>query len=301
MLPGLGSLTGKALVEDSRIGKVDVTGGTQSGRLISSVAGQNLASVTAELGGKAPIIVFEDVDLRTAVAGVCFASFIASGQTCVAGTRILVQRSIYSEFLAALEVKSASITRRIGSPFDRRSMMGPIISQKQLDVIESLVGDALNRGARILCGGARMSGLSELDGETNLSRGFFYPPTLITDGEAKVVDCRIWKEEAFGPVLCIVPFDTEEEAIKLANDSEFGLGSAIWTKNGAQAIRVAGSLQCGLVWVNTHHRNDPSSPWGGHKNSGIGSENGKAAYHSYTKMKSVIINYAPESQAQAEE
>ncbi|ORY81763.1 betaine aldehyde dehydrogenase [Leucosporidium creatinivorum] len=299
ILPGYGPITGKALVSDPRIKKVDVTGGTAGGRVISSIAGGNLASVTAELGGKAPIIVFaENTDLEIAVNGVAFASFIASGQTCVAGTRIIVSRSILPSFLSLLAAKCASITRRIGHPNDQRSMMGPVISERQLKVVETLVEDARQKGAEIVCGGERMTGVSELDGKIELGKGYFYPPTLITSSSnTSILDCRIWKEEAFGPVLAIVPFDTEEEAIGLANDSEYGLGSAIWTRDGSQAIRVSNALDVGLVWVNTHHRNDPSSAWGGTKNSGIGSENGKHAYQSYQTTKSVIINYAPEELA----
>ncbi|KAL8281121.1 hypothetical protein RQP46_006479 [Phenoliferia psychrophenolica] len=299
VLPGLGAITGKALVEDPRIQKVDVTGGTPGGRIIASIAGGNLASVTAELGGKAPICVFANVDLELAVNGVAFASFIASGQTCVAGTRILVQRPIFENFIKALQKKSESIERRMGSPFHAGSMMGPLISARQLGVVEELVEAARADGVEVRCGGKRMSGLSPLDGH-DLSTGFFYPPTIIADGPSTLVtSTRIWREEAFGPVICVVAFDTEQDAIRMANDSEFGLGSAVWTRDGAQAIRVANQLECGLVWINTHHRNDPSSAWGGFKNSGIGRENGVEAFHSYSKTKSVIVNYAPEEESRA--
>ncbi|GAA5858936.1 hypothetical protein JCM8547_007164 [Rhodosporidiobolus lusitaniae] len=297
ILPGYGLITGKALVEDPRIKKVDLTGGTAGGRAIGQIVGKNLASYTAELGGKAPIIVFDNVNLDMAVNGVAFASFIASGQTCVAGTRIIVHSSIFDSFLAALTAKCASITSRIGSPFEKNSMMGPIISARQLRCVEDLVESAKKDGARIVCGGERMKGISGLDGH-DLSSGYFYPPTLITGTDAvKATSLRIWAEEAFGPVLVLVPFETEAEAIKLANDSEYGLGSAIWTRDGAQAIRVSNQLDHGLVWVNTHHRNDPSSPWGGYKNSGVGRENGHDAYHSYTQAKSVIVNYATEEES----
>ncbi|BGP32102.1 hypothetical protein JCM10296v2_003881 [Rhodotorula toruloides] len=297
VLPGYGLTTGKALVSDLRIKKVDLTGGTAGGRAIGEIVGRNLTSYTAELGGKAPIVVFANTDLELAVNGVAFASFIASGQTCVAGTRIIVQQPIFDSFLSLLSAKCACITSRIGSPFNKSSMMGPIISAKQLGIVEELVELAREDGARIVCGGARMKGKSGLEGH-DLSAGYFYPPTLITG--ASTVDAtnlRIWREEAFGPVLVMVPFETEEEAIKLANDSEYGLGSAIWTRDGAQAIRVSNALEHGLVWVNTHHRNDPSSPWGGYKNSGVGRENGHEAYRSYTQSKSVIVNYATEEES----
>ncbi|GAA6040903.1 hypothetical protein JCM8097_003179 [Rhodosporidiobolus ruineniae] len=294
ILPGYGLITGKALVEDPRIKKVDLTGGTAGGRAIGEIVGRNLASYTAELGGKAPIVVFENVNLQMAVNGVAFASFIASGQTCVAGTRILIQSSIFFSFLTALTAKCASIASRIGSPFEKNSMMGPVISARQLGIVEDLVESARKDGVSIVCGGERMRGTAKLDGH-DLGSGYYYPPTLITGTDSvKATSLRIWREEAFGPVLVLVPFETEAEAIQLANDSEYGLGSAIWTRDGAQAIRVSNALEHGLVWVNTHHRNDPSSPWGGYKNSGVGRENGHEAYHAYTQSKSVIINYATE-------
>ncbi|BGO91413.1 hypothetical protein NBRC10512_003072 [Rhodotorula toruloides] len=296
VLPGYGLTTGKALVSDPRIKKVDLTGGTTGGRAIGEIVGRNLTSYTAELGGKAPIVVFANTDLEIAVNGVAFASFIASGQTCVAGTRIIVQQPIFDSFLSLLSAKCASITSRIGSPFNKSSMMGPIISAKQLGIVEELVESAKEEGARIVCGGKRMKGKSGLDGH-DLSAGYFYPATLITGtSTVDAAKLRIWREEAFGPVLVIVPFETEGEAIKLANDSEYGLGSAIWTRDGAQAIRVSNALEHGLVWVNTHHRNDPSSPWGGYKNSGVGRENGHEAYRSYTQSKSVIVNFATEEE-----
>ncbi|BGP48198.1 hypothetical protein JCM10450v2_004070 [Rhodotorula kratochvilovae] len=297
ILPGLGATTGAALVGDPRIKKVDLTGGTVAGRKIGEVVGRNLASYTAELGGKAPIVVFENVDLDIAVNGVAFASFIASGQTCVAGTRIIIQQSIFDDFVSRLSAKCASIARRIGSPFNKDSMMGPVISARQLGVIEALVESAKSDGARVVCGGERMKGASELDGH-DLSSGYFYPPTLIT-GTPSIAgtSLRLWREEAFGPVLVLVPFSTEEEALRLANDSEYGLGSAVWTRDGAQALRVASALDHGLVWVNTHHRNDPSSPWGGTKHSGVGRENGHEAYRAYTQSKSVCINFAQEEES----
>ncbi|GAA5865821.1 hypothetical protein JCM1840_006262 [Sporobolomyces johnsonii] len=297
VLPGYGIVTGKALVEDPRIKKVDLTGGTAGGRAIGEIVGRNLAGYTAELGGKAPIIVFANTDLQMAVNGIAFASFIASGQTCVAGTRIIVQKPIFDAFVAALAQKCSSIAGRIGSPFNRQSMMGPVISARQLGIVEALVESARGDGATILCGGERMKGESPLD-KHDLSSGYFYPPTLITGSDnVEATSLRIWREEAFGPVLVAVPFETEAEAVALANDSEYGLGSGIWTRDGAQAIRVSNALEHGLVWVNTHHRNDPSSPWGGYKNSGIGRENGHDAYHSYTQAKSVIINYATDEES----
>ncbi|KAH8724978.1 aldehyde dehydrogenase-like protein [Phaeosphaeriaceae sp. PMI808] len=297
VISGDGLTTGKALVEHPLIKKIDVTGGTPAGRAIGAIAGRNLAHYTAELGGKAPLIVFEQANLDLAVNGIAFGSFIASGQTCVAATRIIVHNSVIGQVVEKLERKARSIERRMGSPKNVESMMGPLISAKQLVNVSVLVGEAIDSGVTVVTGGQRMSGTSALDG-TDFWKGYFYPPTILIDGPSKkIVDTRIWREEAFGPVIVIVGFGSEKEALDLANDSEFGLGAAIWTQDLAQAFRVSESIESGICWVNTHHRNDPSSPWGGAKNSGVGSENGIDAYHAYTATKSTIINYASNEEA----
>jgi acyl-CoA reductase-like NAD-dependent aldehyde dehydrogenase len=292
VLPGDGLTTGKALVEHSLIKKVDVTGGTPAGRAIGAIAGRNLAHYTAELGGKAPLIVFEQAHLDLAVNGIVFGSFIASGQTCVAATRIIVHNSILTKVLEKLQSKVQSIERRMGSPKNAESMMGPLISAKQLENVSSLVEDAITAGVTVVTGGHRMSGASTFD-STDFSKGYFYAPTILTSSASRsIVNTRIWREEAFGPAIVVVGFETEAEALDLANDSEFGLGAAIWTQDLSQAFRVAEAIESGICWVNTHHRNDPSSPWGGIKSSGVGSENGVDAYHAYTTTKSTIVNYA---------
>ncbi|OTA65737.1 aldehyde dehydrogenase [Hypoxylon sp. EC38] len=294
VLPGYGAITGKALVQHPLVRKVDVTGGTAAGRTIGGIVGGNLCRYTAELGGKAPLIVFDTADVQLAVNGITFGSFIASGQTCIASTRIIVDQKILPQLLEKLKAKTDLITRRMGSPDNPDSMMGPLISAKQLANVESLVADALHDGmAKAIIGGSRMQGTSSLDG-TDLSKGYFYQPTiLVSSKDNSICSARIWREEAFGPVIVVVSFDTEEEAIKLANDSELGLGAGIWTQNLSQAFRVSEQIDAGITWVNTHHRNDPSSPWGGAKpSSGVGSENGIDSYHAYTITKSTIINYA---------
>ena len=247
VLPGDGMTTGKALVEHPLIKKVDVTGGTPAGRAIGAIAGRNLAHFTAELGGKAPLVVFEQANIDLAVNGIVFGSFIASGQTCVAATRIIVQNSILSVIVEKLKEKAMSIQRRMGSPKNVESMMGPLVSAKQLGNVETLVNDAINTGATVVTGGKRMTGKSLFD-DTEFDKGYFYSPTILIDGPARIIDTRIWKEEAFGPVIVVVGFDTEEEALKLANDSEFGLGAAIWTQDLAQGFRVAEGIEAGICW-----------------------------------------------------
>ncbi|KAI1385136.1 aldehyde dehydrogenase [Hypoxylon trugodes] len=294
VLPGFGATTGRALVKNSLVRKVDVTGGTPAGQAIGAIVGGNLARYTAELGGKAPLIVFEKADLQLAVNGIAFGSFIASGQTCIASTRIIVDNKVLPELLEKLKVKTDSITQRMGSPDNPESMMGPLISAKQLNHVETLVSEALASGnGKAIIGGSRMHGTSPLD-RFIFSKGYFYQPTVLVSSEGdSLLRTRIWKEEAFGPVIVVVGFDTEEEAIKLANDSDFGLGAGIWTQDLAQAFRVSEQIDAGITWINTHHRNDPSSSWGGAKSSsGVGSENGIDAYHAYTTTKSTIINYA---------
>ncbi|KPM43242.1 hypothetical protein AK830_g3326 [Neonectria ditissima] len=295
VLPGVGASTGKALVSHPLVRKVDVTGGTVAGRAIGSIVGGNLARYTAELGGKAPLVVFQEADVDAAVNGIAFGAFVASGQTCVAATRIIVQNTIFADLLSKLRAKAESIERRMGSPTNPKATMGPLVSARQLANVEALVGEATESGhAKVVCGGKRLTGTSSFDG-SDFSNGYFYPPTILefTSRESHS-HTRIWHEEAFGPVIVLIGFDDEQQAIDLANDSEFGLGAAIWTKDLSQAFRVSEEINSGIVWVNTHHRNDPSSPWGGTtSSSGVGSENGVDAYNAYTMVKSTIINYAP--------
>lgn len=293
VLPGYGAATGKALVSHPLVQKVDVTGGTPSGRAIGAIAGANLARYTAELGGKAPVIVAKHANIDQAVNGVAFGAFVASGQTCIAATRIIVYREKMDEFITKLKAKCISIEKRMGSPENEKSAMGSLISAKQLQHVTELVNDATERGVSVVAGGSQLTEASALDGH-DLSKGYFYAPTILADGpDYKLQNTRIWKEEAFGPVVVVVPFDTESMALELANDSDFGLGAAIWTQDLSQAHRLSGGINAGIVWVNTHHRNDPSSPWGGAPGgSGVGSENGVDAFNAYTTMKSTIINFA---------
>ncbi|KAE8839096.1 hypothetical protein HRS9139_03479 [Pyrenophora teres f. teres] len=276
VLPGDGITTGKALVEHPLVKKVDVTGGTPAGRAIGAIAGRNLAHYTAELGGKAPLVVFKQAHIDLAVNGIVFASFIASGQTCVAATRIIVDNSILDEVVDKLKTKVQSIEKRMGSPKNVESMMGPLISAKQLNNVETLVNDAKAAGVTVVTGGQRMTTKSPST-----------PPT-----SQKATSTPHNPQEAFGPVIVVVGFDTEAEALDLANDSEFGLGAAIWTQDLSQAFRVSEEIESGICWVNTHHRNDPSSPWGGIKSSGVGSENGVDAYNAYTTAKSTVVSFA---------
>ncbi|KAI0973356.1 aldehyde dehydrogenase [Xylaria arbuscula] len=303
VLPGYGAQTGKALVQHPLVRKVDITGGEVAGRAIGSIVGGNLARYTAELGGKAPLIVFSSADLQVAVNGIAFGSFIASGQTCIASTRIIVDNKILNTLLEKLEAKTQSITRRMGAPTNPDSMMGPLVSAKQLLRVAEVVDGAIDdRVAEVVTGGKRMTGISALDA-IDFSKGYFYEPTILVEGHTPRAEFRgtsIWRNEIFGPVIVVVGFDTEAEAVELANDSEYGLGAGIWTQDMSQAFRVSEQIDAGITWVNTHHRNDPSSSWGGSKtSSGLGVENGVEAYQAYTTAKSTIINYASAEEALA--
>jgi acyl-CoA reductase-like NAD-dependent aldehyde dehydrogenase len=278
VITGLGGTAGRFLSEHRGLDKLDITGGTETGRVVAANAGLSLIPVTAELGGKAPVVVFADADIEQAVAGALFASFIATGQTCVQGARVLVQRDVYQQVVDRLIERTRSL--RLGDPLDPRTQIGPLVSGAQRDKVAAAVDRARQQGATVLCGG-------RVPNSAELGDGWFYEPTVIGD----VTPAHdLWYEEVFGPVTLVRPFDDEADAITQANDCPFGLAASIWTGDAGRAVRVSDKLDIGIVWVNDHHRIDPGSPWGGSKESGIGSENGWDAYRGYTRPKSLIIN-----------
>lgn len=279
---GYGAKAGASLVQHHGIRKIDVTGGTETGKTIASLAGRNLTQVAAELGGKAAVIVFPDTDPERAASAALFASFIASGQTCVQGARLLVHRSIHDAVVREIVRRAATI--RIGDPLDPNTQMGPLVSARQRDLVEKYVAIGNQEGAHLAYGGKRPA-------DARLQAGFYYEPTVFTHVAPRM---RIAQEEIFGPVMCVIPFDTEAEAIAIANDIEFGLATSIWTRDVTRAHRVAHRIESGIVWINDHHRIDPSSPWGGFKMSGIGRENGIVAYEAYTQLQNIIVNLSDE-------
>lgn len=278
VITGLGSTTGRFLSEHPDLDKLDLTGGTETGRIVAANAGRSLIPMTAELGGKAPVIIFDDCDVERAVSGAIFASFIATGQTCVQGSRILIHQSIYDAVVNGIVERTGKL--QLGDPMDANTQIGPLISKAQRDKVSEAVDLARNEGATVLCGGKIPLG-------AQYDRGWYYEPTIVADVTPKH---KLWYDEVFGPVALVTSFNDEVDAIKKANDCPFGLAGSIWTNEIGKALRVTEKLDIGIIWVNDHHRIDPASPWGGSKDSGIGSENGIEAYRGYTRQKSVLIN-----------
>ncbi len=283
VVPGRGPVAGAALAGNAKVGKVTFTGGTQAGREVAVLAASHFARCTVELGGKTPVLVFADTPPEEAARGAAFAAFIGTGQTCIAGALFLVQRPVYEAFVERLSAVARSI--RVGDPADPACQMGPLISAEARERVLTHVRSGLADGARLAAGGNPLAPLG-------CEGGFFMQPTVLADCHPGM---GVAREEIFGPVAVVVPFSTEEEAVALANSSDFGLGSAIWTRDVARAHRVAGRLQFGMVWVNDHHRLDPSSPWGGLRDSGAGREGGWESFHDFTHLRSVTVRTAQEA------
>ena len=270
--------TGAALCAADDIHFIDLTGGTATGRKVASVAGERLIRTTMELGGKTPVVVCQDADIDAAVAGVLFSAFVASGQTCVAGSRIIVHESIYDEFAKRLSQRADQI--RLGDPMNESTQMGPVICRKSLERCKQFIETAKAEGAR------QISGLDflKLDGE--LTNGFYIRPTIFADVE---IDHTLFLEEVFGPVISLTRASNDEEAITYANAGDFGLGVSIWSRDIGRAHRLSRKIRGGVIWLNDHHRNDPRSVWGGVKDSGFGKENGWDALRAYLTKKSIVI------------
>jgi len=280
IVTGHGEPCGRQLTSHPLVQRVSFTGGPATARHVIENSANNFAEVSLELGGKSPFIVFDDADLESAVNGCVAGIFGAAGQSCVAGSRLYLQRGIADEFLRRLATQTPQI--RIGDPLLEATQMGPLCTPAQLEHIEREVAFAQEEGAELLCGGAR----DALDGVGG-GGGFYYPPTIL---DCPRQDLRIVDTELFGPVLCALRFDDEAEAVARANDTRYGLAAGIFTRHSARALRVAKAVRAGIVWVNTYRVVSPIAEFGGFKASGGGRESGFQAMYDYTRPKTVWLN-----------
>jgi len=278
VITGTGADAGEPLAASPRVDKVAFTGGTVTGRKIVQAASSNLKRVTLELGGKNPNIVFADSNFEAAVDGALFAAFANQGEVCSAGSRLLVERSIHDRFVEALVAKVPRI--KLGPGLQSGVKMGPLVSEAHRAKVESYIEIGRNEGARLRCGGKRPA-------DPQLANGYFLEPTIFDQVTPQM---RIAREEIFGPVLSVIPFDTEEEAIAIANDTDYGLAAAVWTQNITRAHRVIAKLRAGITWVNTYHPTYNEMPWGGYKQSGTGRELGLYGIEGYLEIKQVNIH-----------
>ena len=283
VLPGKGALLGDALVRHPLVKRVAFTGGTSVGLGIARLAADRLMGVSLELGGKSPTIVCADADLDHAVAGVLFGIFSSSGESCIAGSRAFVHRSVYAAFRERLLAGARAL--RVGDPALEATQMGPLVSGAHRESVERYVALGLAEGGQLLTGGARLAG-------SLYERGYYYPPTVI---EGLPNGARMVQEEIFGPVLALLPWDDEAELIAQCNDNPYGLACGIWTRDYRSAWRLGAALQTGTVWVNTYKQFSSSTPFGGVKLSGTGREKGRLGILEYTTQKSYYwgLNEAP--------
>ena len=277
VVTGFGDV-GEALVMHPGVDKIAFTGSTDIGKSIAEKTGGRLIHTTLELGGKSANIVFPDSDPEEAANGIMAGIFAAAGQTCLAGSRALIHASIYDKIAEHLVEKAGAVV--LGDPRSMATEMGPVACQKQFDKVMDYIRIAQEEGAKLLAGGKKPAFAAP--------DALFVEPTIFGDVHN---DMRIAREEVFGPVLCLIKYDTEEEAIAIANDTRFGLAAGIWTRDIKRAHAVAARLRSGTVWINTYRRTNYASPFGGYKESGMGRENGIEAMKAYTEVKSVWVNY----------
>jgi aminomuconate-semialdehyde/2-hydroxymuconate-6-semialdehyde dehydrogenase len=279
MVHGTGPNVGAAMTAHPKINTISFTGGTATGRKVAEACAPLFKRVSLELGGKNPNIIFADADLDAAMAGSVRSSFANQGQICLCGSRIFIERSIYQGFIKAFIDKTSKL--KLGDPLDEKVEQGAIVSKTQLDKVKFYVDLAQKEGGRIVLGGKSPPAISE-----RCREGYFFSPTVIVD---LPVSCRTNREEIFGPVVTITPFDSEEEVIGYANDCDYGLASSVWTQNLSRAHRVAEKIHTGTVWVNCWLVRDLRVPFGGMKQSGVGREGGIEALQFFTEAKNVCI------------
>jgi aldehyde dehydrogenase (NAD+) len=278
VVTGFGNEIGTALVEHPLVQKISFTGSDATGKQINSQAAKQLKHTAMELGGKSPNIIFEDADIDQAVYGAISGIFAATGQTCIAGSRLLVQESIYEQVVDKL--LAIAKTAKMGDPMDLSTQVGPITTQAQYQKVKEYIAIGLADGAKLLLGGAPAT-------KPECGDGWFIEPTIFGDVKNSM---RIAQEEVFGPILSILKFKDEDDAVAIANDVRFGLAAAAWTKDIGRAIRMSDRLKAGTIWINTYRAVSFMAPFGGYKDSGLGRENGIDAIKEYLQTKTVWIN-----------
>ena len=278
VVTGFGKEVGMPLVEHPLTTKIAFTGSDATGRVIAETAACGFKKVGLELGGKSPNIVFEDASMEDAVNGAVSGIFAATGQTCIAGSRLLLQESIHDAFVEKL--LALAKTARMGNPMSLETQVGPVTTRPQYDKVLSYIDIAKNEGAKLRMGGGPAT-------RPECGKGWFVEPTIFTGVDNRM---RIAQEEVFGPVLSIIPFKDEDDAVRIGNDVRFGLGAGVWTQDVGRAIRMSERIKAGTVWVNTYRAVSFMSPFGGYKDSGMGRENGASAIYEYLQLKSVWIN-----------
>jgi aminomuconate-semialdehyde/2-hydroxymuconate-6-semialdehyde dehydrogenase len=276
---GTGPNVGAAITAHPKIGTISFTGGTVTGRKVAEAAAPLFKKVSLELGGKNPNIIFADADLDAAIAGSVRSSFANQGQVCLCGSRVFVERSAYKNFVDRFIEKASELKQ--GDPLDEKTEQGAIVSKTQLDKVKFYVDLAQKEGGKVALGGIAPDSIND-----RCRDGYFFPPTVLTD---LPVSCRTNREEIFGPVVTITPFDSEDEVIGYANDCDYGLASSVWTQNLSRAHRVAEKIHTGTVWVNCWLVRDLRVPFGGMKQSGVGREGGEEALRFFTEPKNVCI------------